>query len=241
MPTRYLTILIYIAAISLLSSCHKSSSGPNTANSYNYPISGVAYIKTNYNNGSDSVLLRNKPVFIDTTFGMDTGSHFYSLPTGPDGSFIFYVPDTTRKYRIFTACYDTASSAFIPPYYGAVITSQPYATNPVYELTATIDTLNSNGMIICTVDKNRNIIPRVNVILYTSAIIAGQDSAYSGAQAFRQLTTDSLGKAFLAAVPGDSLYESAKVMISARDSIILHDSAIKVPPTGIFYDTLILH
>jgi hypothetical protein len=130
--------------------------------------------------------------------------------------------------------------AFIPLYYGAVTAGHPYAANPVYMLTATVDTINNNGMIIVTVDKDRNILSKVNVILYTSAIVAGQDSSFSGTESFRQVTTDSLGKAFLAAVPGDSVYESARVIISAKDTIKRFDSAIKVPRTGVFYDTVIL-
>jgi hypothetical protein len=238
MPTKHLIILAVIVCAAGLSGCNKSAT--KQAGGYNYPITGIAYIKSYYNNSSDSVLLRNKPVFIDSTLGTDTGSFFYTLPTGPDGSFTFYVLDTTRKYRIFTACYDTSSAAFIPLYYGSLVTNQPYGTNPHYELTAVVDTLNNNGMIICTVDKNRNILPKVPVILYTSAVIANQDSTYSGVESFRLITTDSLGKAFLAAVPGDSLYESARVIINAKDTIKRFDSAIKVPRTGIFYDTIIL-
>jgi hypothetical protein len=239
MPTKHHIILALIVCTAGLSGCNKSGAAKQ-AGGYNYPITGIAYIKSYYNNSSDSTLLRNKPVFIDSTLGTDTGSFFYMLPTGPDGSFTFYVLDTTRKYRIFTACYDTISAAFIPLYYGSLVTSQPYGTNPVYELTAAVDTLNSNGMIICTVDKNRNILPKVPVILYTSDIVANQDSTYSGIESFRLITTDSLGKAFLAAVPGDSLYESARVIINAKDTIKRFDSAIKVPRTGIFYDTVIL-
>jgi hypothetical protein len=221
-----------------LFSCHKSSTA-SQINGYNYPISGIAYIKTYYNNVSDSVVLRNKPVYIDTTLGTDTASHFYQQITGQDGSFSFYIPDTTRKYRLFTVCYDTSSPPFVPLYYGAVQIGPHYESNPVYLLTASIDTFTNNGMLIYTVDGNRDILPKVTVILYTSAVVADGDSTLSGAQAFRQVTTDSLGKAFVAGVPTDSIYVSARVLLNGgKDTLQQFNAGIKVPATGVFYDSV---
>jgi hypothetical protein len=220
--------------------CHKSSTA-SQINGYNYPISGIAYIKSYYNNVSDSVVLRNKPVYIDTTLGTDTASHFYQVSTTTDGSFTFYIPDTTRKYRLFTVCYDTSSSAFVPLYYGAVQIGPPYESNPVYILTASIDTFAVNGLLVYTVDSNRHILPKVNVILYTSGIVAGGDSTLSGTQAFRQITTDSLGKAFVAGVPADSLYVSARILLNGgKDTIQQFNVGIKVPARGVFYDSVML-
>jgi hypothetical protein len=245
MLTKILVVFLCLAGVVLWLACNKSSDSPaNTTSSYyNYPIKGVAYIKTGYNDTTTSVLLLNKPVYIDTTLGIDTGSHFYTQITASDGTFTFYVSDTSRQYRIFTSCYDTCSSTFIPLYYGSVLTNHPYAPNPVYTVTATINALTGMGMIIHTVDKQGNGIPRVNALLYTSAFVANQDSAYTGSETFRQVLTDSLGKAYsyFAQVPVDNLYESAKVIVSTKDSLILFDSAIAIPKTGILYTTLTLH
>src|ERR1700742_3475470 len=128
MPINRYTIYIAMACLALSPGCKKNST--NNKPPYNYPITGIAYIITDYNNNAVPIPLRNKPIFIDSTLSTDTISYFYSLTSGSDGSFTFYVTDTTRPYRIFTSCYDTSSAVFIPLYYGTLTTTHPYGANP---------------------------------------------------------------------------------------------------------------
>jgi hypothetical protein len=241
MRIKYYFLPTMIACVAIAVACSKNKT-TSSQNNNNYVIAGIAYIKPFYNNNTDSMPLRNKLVFIaiDSGDNTDTGNYFFSMPTKNDGSFAFYVPDVTHNYRIFTVSYDTISPTFIPLYYDSFMVSPPYNINTTYKLIAFIDTMNRNGIIINTIDKNRNIVPNVNVILYTSAIIANQDSTYSGMGSFRQIQTDSLGKAFIGGLTISQIFESAKVKFGNSDSIVLFDSALMVPKTGILRDTVIL-
>jgi hypothetical protein len=234
-------IYLFLLSAGLLPACskHKDALAPGA----NYAITGIAYIKTSYNGAFDSVLLRNVPIYIavDTGTNTDTSNYFYSTLTATDGNFTFYVQSNVVPYRIFTVCNYPSSSSFKPLYYGSMVSVLPYQPNTSYELTASIDTNYENGMIIFTSDTAGNIVPHVSVILYTSQVVAQNDSLYTGNQSFRQITTDSMGKAFVAAIPGNMVFESAKAKIGAADSLFVFDSEIVVSKTGIRYDTLILH
>jgi hypothetical protein len=223
----YTTLIAALFAISFAVSCKKENDA--TGNSLQ-TVTGTLYLKSAYDDTLAPLrILPNQMVYIrvDTGSNKDTSNYFYATQTDNKGNFSFYVSDTTRPYSIFTALRYRSSPSFNPLYSGITTISRVSATlGTTYNNIASIDTSIQNGAILSTMDINNQPIPNVKqVLLYTSKLIADSDAAsFSGANVFTNTTTDSLGKSFVAQMPGYSVYINARVIV-AKDTL----KAIAVP------------
>jgi hypothetical protein len=246
MPLNSKSILRFSLAFAVLLlvffvSCKKKSNTPTPVAGPGM-LSGTLYIKSFYANSNDSFPLTNKTVYIryDSSVSKDTSNHFFSMQTDNNGNFSFYLPNTLLRYDIFTYVADTSSKSFSPYYSAYLITELPFDPNKNYVMTATIDTVNRNGLNLVSEDTNRQVIPGAQVIIYTSRIIAASDStAFSGMGSFYKFTTDSLGKGFVSQLPPGIVYINSVLSLGVNTKLSLFDSTL-VPLTGIKTDTLIL-
>jgi hypothetical protein len=232
---------LFVICLLLLGWACSKHSNPGAATGAVYAITGTLYFNSYYSGMSDSLPLSNKMVYIGIDTGVnkdDTSNHFYSVQSGTNGAFNFYITDTLLRYRLFSIGYDTSSKSFFPLYYGSIITDSPYNQLENYAFAVSVDTTGRNGLNILTVDTSGHVLPSVSVILYTSGVVAKKDSSYTGNGDFRTVTTDSLGKAFIAQLPAGQLFVNAMLKINNTDTLKLFNLPISIPITGILSDTL---
>jgi hypothetical protein len=242
---RPFTIIVILFIYFAIGGCKKSRPHPatNPEPGQLFLISGQLFVNDFYGSGADSFPAMNKWVYIraDSSANKDSANYFASTVTDHDGNFSFYISDPKLRYDLFAGFYDTSSAAFIPFYTVSVVTDSPYIPGYSYPLLALVDIVDRNGLKLITTDSLGEIIPGVNIFLYSSSVVSNGDTAsFAGKGSLAKVSTDSLGKAFIGNLPAGALYINARFILGNSNILALYGTQTLLGPNGLVTDTLVL-
>lgn len=219
---RAIIVLLYI----LVTSCHldKKDFAPYEAPSPQVPISGLVVYSNKFSGDTTSRPLQNQTVYIK-----EKGK--------PDEAFVATAQtDANGLYRIGSLKKGISYEAFVKPIISIRGESALYLgrsnvviadSGVVANIYATLDINKQTGIHLITKDTLGGKLGKASVYIYTSRLVALNDTSSPSKYAFMRIT-DSLGHLLLLQLPSDSLFINASLNVNSN--VVLRSIAKPILP-----------
>jgi hypothetical protein len=187
--------IVYLTIACVVAACAKEGKDPGDVLNGNSSLSGQAVYINKFSGKADLQPLANRRVYLSFT-PSDTANFIYYVMTDAQGYFTFTRLSKEVEYTLFMT--DSvgkdkyvAFDKFTPPQ-DAII------------LTATNDTLRTNGIVLKVTDTNGDVLNGAEIAIYNNEQIFTEDTAYGKYVA--KLTTDVLGRVIFPDLAADKYF-----------------------------------